>query len=400
MHRFSMETFSAKSPGLGAGRAVQYLTRTGEFRGYNADRDGAQREDAQFQIEHMTGLNFPAGHRTDLRHVEPPNNLPDWAHDSATYFFQSAEKHERKGGQFYSILELSLPRELDRAQQLELTRDFVQAILPDKVHFWVLHEPSASDYHTVIDDYLLPPGHGLQPHVHIMVSARNVGDGSREEAEFFKQPNARSPERGGFGKDRFFADKHAPLLMRRAWSDLTNVALEQAGVDRRVSADPLWKQGLHPLYPYQDPGHYREEERSYAPRPALEREHQQAYATHQWAIRAQALGLERLDHPALVREIGRQAREIPRRPERSRDRQRDFGTHPRMHRRQVTPGTWERPQERPRERQRLPSADRVQEVLQAWRREEDVDGPGVQYRPRERDREQGHDRGEDRGMSW
>jgi len=74
MHRFSIENFSRTRPGLGAGRATQYLTRTGEFADQNADRVETIRTDATFQIEHMTGENFPEGHRNDLRHVEVNNS--------------------------------------------------------------------------------------------------------------------------------------------------------------------------------------------------------------------------------------------------------------------------------------------------------------------------------------
>jgi hypothetical protein len=279
MHRFSIENFSQGRPGMGAGRAIQYLTRTEEFAEQNADRVATIREDATFQIEHMTGTNFPEGHRNDLCHRET-NNLPDWAQEDPGIFFRAAEKYERggaqRGGRFYSIMELSLPRELDRAQQLALARAFVQAILPDKVNLWVLHEPMAKD--------------GPQPHLHIMFSARNCGDGSKGAATFFKQPNAAHPERGGFGKERFFNQQDAPLRLRLAWTDLTNMALEQAGASRRVSADALHRQGLRPLYAYQQPGNYRQREQRYEPRTPEEHAQQQHYAAAQWDARKQALG--------------------------------------------------------------------------------------------------------------
>ena len=279
MHRFSIENFSRTRPGLGAGRATQYLTRTGEFAGQNVDRVETIRTDATFQIEHMTGENFPEGHRNDVRHVEV-HNLPDWAQGDPGAFFRAAEKYERggprRGGRFYSIMELSLPRELPRAQQLELSRVFVQAILPDKVNLWVLHEPMAKD--------------GPQPHIHIMFSARHIGDGSKGEREFFQTPTAAHPERGGFGKERFFNQHDAPLRLRLAWTDLTNMALEHAGASRRVSADALHRQGLRPLYAYQQPGEYRQRAPRYEPRTPEEQAQLHHYAAAQWDARKQALG--------------------------------------------------------------------------------------------------------------
>jgi hypothetical protein len=416
MHRFSMESFSAKTPGLGAGRQVQYLTRTGEFVGHNADRAPVERGDAQFQIEHMTGMNYPSSHRDDLRHIEPAKNLPDWAHGSVTAFFQSAEKHERggaqRGGQFYTIIEASLPRELDRDQQLALARDFVDAVVADKVHFWVLHEPTASDYLTEVNDYSLPTNHGLQPHIHLMYSTRTIGDGSKGEDVFFKQPNTRYPERGGFGKDRAFGEQGLPLRLRQAWTDCVNVHLERAGVDRRVSADPLWKQGLHPLYAYQEPGAYREKQRHYEPRSADEKAQQQAYAVAQWTQRREALGVDRVDHQALVQTIGRDAKQLKRQRQPEREpspRRQDFGSHPRMVTRERVQGTDSPLNSAQVQKERkaypvsLPPPTNThvrvaQALLQTLRtrQEEEMVGAALQIRLHEREaRERG-----DEGMGW
>jgi hypothetical protein len=280
MHRFSIENFTQAHPGMGAREAIRYLTRQGAFAEKNADRQVPAREDATFQLAHMTGANFPDGHRNDLRHVEV-HNLPAWAGGDPAVFFRAAEKYERggaqRGGRLYSIMELSVPRELDRSQQLALTRSFVDAILPDKVHLWVLHEPMAHD--------------GPQPHMHIMFSTRNIGDGSKDPQTFFKKPNAAHPERGGCGKERFFDQRDAPLRLRLAWTDLTNMALERAGATRRVTADALHQQGLHPLYAYQQPGDYRHQGHQYAPRTDAEQAQQQAYAVQQWEARKATLGL-------------------------------------------------------------------------------------------------------------
>jgi hypothetical protein len=150
---------------------------------------------------------------------------------------------------------------------------------------------------------------GPQPHVHIMFSARNVGDGSRGEQAFFRKPQTVDPARGGFGKERFFNQQDAPLRLRLAWTDVTNMALERAGAARRVTADALHRQGLRPLYAYQQPGDYRHQAQDYAPRTPDEQGQQQAYAAAQWEARKQALGLVVTATPVNPQQFGRLVKE-------------------------------------------------------------------------------------------
>jgi hypothetical protein len=87
------------------------------------------------------------------------------------------------------------------------------------------------------------------------------------------------------------------------------MALERAGAARRVTADALHRQGVRPLYAYQQPGDYRHEAQTHAPRTAEEQAQQQAYATAQWEARKQALGIVIRETPIDPQQFGRLVKE-------------------------------------------------------------------------------------------
>ena len=127
--------------------------------------------------------------RQDLEY-SAHGNMPEWARDNPSHFWQAADQFERANGSTYRELEIALPRELTPEQRLELVQDFVRQEAGER-HAWsfAIHNPKAS-----IDG-------GEQPHAHIMMSQR-VNDGiERTPEQYFRRYNARYPERGGAKKD-------------------------------------------------------------------------------------------------------------------------------------------------------------------------------------------------------
>ncbi|MBJ3187215.1 MobA/MobL family protein, partial [Salmonella enterica subsp. enterica serovar Typhimurium] len=53
-------------------------------------------------------------------------NMPEWARDNPSHFWQAADQFERANGSTYRELEIALPRELTAEQRLELVQDFVR----------------------------------------------------------------------------------------------------------------------------------------------------------------------------------------------------------------------------------------------------------------------------------
>jgi len=174
-------------------------------------------------------------------------NMPTWAQSDPVRFWEAADEFERKNGVVYREIEVALPRELSREQQLELARELAQAVCGDKhAYTFAIHAPkSARDGKA-------------QPHVHLMFSER-IWDGiERDPEQYFKRYNSKAPERGGCQKSRVWqaakkgkqvVAEAAPALLalRALWADMVNSALERAGVDQRVDHRSHVARGLDTL---------------------------------------------------------------------------------------------------------------------------------------------------------
>ena len=165
-------------------------------------------------------------------------NLPSWAKDNPTKFFEMADAKERKNGQAYREHILSLPRELNLEQQKELLADWIDKRIGNK-HAYLLsiHSPTASDGKE-------------QPHAHLMYNQR-INDGiDRDQEHYFKRYNAKNPNKGGCQKaDTGLspAQLKANLLEeRQAWELTVNKHLEMNGFDARVDLRNHQERGAEP----------------------------------------------------------------------------------------------------------------------------------------------------------
>jgi hypothetical protein len=161
---------------------------------------------------HAPAVEYPlTAVQNDLVWHETTGQLPPWAAD-ARAFFTSAEKYERANAAVLTEFKFDLPKELPRAQQLALARDFFQAYLgDDHVVAWAMHEPAGLDG-------------TLHPHVHAVWSARPVTSMALTARQFFSRTNPKTP-----GLNHF----HAPVREKQTYTDVANAYLEQAGLPMR-----------------------------------------------------------------------------------------------------------------------------------------------------------------------
>jgi Ti-type conjugative transfer relaxase TraA len=189
------------SPGFAAAHAA-YIGREGQY----ADRDDLQ--------------------------VAESGNLPRWAEHDPSAFWSAADCFERVNGRPFRELEISLPRELNSAQQVELVREFVSNVLGELHAFtWAIHSPEASDGQD-------------QPHVHLMFSERTRDGIERDPEHYFRRWNSKNPEFGGAGKDRYFSSQKFVWDVRSEWAETANAYLERAGIEARIDARSYRAQGL------------------------------------------------------------------------------------------------------------------------------------------------------------
>jgi Ti-type conjugative transfer relaxase TraA len=159
--------------------------------------------------------------RGDLKMTES-GNMPAWAAHDASIFWQAADMYERVNGRPYTEIEVSIPRELNDEQRAALVREFVEHTLGERhAYTWAIHNPAASD--------------GLeQPHAHIMFTER-VNDGiARDPEQFFKRWNAKEPEKGGAGKDRYLSSRQFVRDVREEWAVTANHFMARAGIEARI----------------------------------------------------------------------------------------------------------------------------------------------------------------------
>ena len=170
--------------------------------------------------DHRTGLSFDYRARSGVDHVEilAPVHAPDWAHDRATLWNAVEMAETRKNSQVAREVRVALPAELDRAQRVELVRDFCQRQFVDRgmVADIALHAPGRE-------------GDDRNHHAHILLTTREIG-----------------PE-GFTTKNRDWNAVEVLEGWREAWAVDSNAALERSGIAERIDHRTLEAQRIEAL---------------------------------------------------------------------------------------------------------------------------------------------------------
>jgi hypothetical protein len=83
-----------------------------------------------------------------------------------------------------------------------------------------------------------------QPHLHLLISARQTDTHARTPVQHFKRYQAAHPEQGGAQKDPAFWHRGAVKAHRVMIVDVMNLHLERAGHEARVHPDSLLSRGI------------------------------------------------------------------------------------------------------------------------------------------------------------
>ena len=155
-------------------------------------------------------------------------NLPSWARDER-HFWEAADTYERRNGRVYNEVEVALPRELSREQQIELAREFVSDLMT----------PSRLPYTMAIHDR-----DGHNPHAHVIYSERGDDGVAREMEQHFRRADRAKPWKGGAPKDTSMRGSEWVKQVRKDWEIAANVALERAGESARVDCRSYKERGI------------------------------------------------------------------------------------------------------------------------------------------------------------
>lgn len=193
--------------------------------------------------------------KPDVVHTEilaPANiSVPEWAFDRQTLWNMVERAEKRRDAQLAREVEITLPRELKRDQQIALVRAFVRDEFVSKgmVADICLHCPDASDGEE-------------QPHAHVLLTMRRL-DGTtgtgfaatkdrdwneREDvaqafAEARKQFNDTGMPEDKAALEAAEAERNVNIW-RRGWQDYANRALADAGSAARIDHRTLAAQGI------------------------------------------------------------------------------------------------------------------------------------------------------------
>jgi len=167
-------------------------------------------------------------------------NLPGWAEGDACRYFQAAERlerapgaQERYRGRAFEEWKILLPNTLGHGANMDVMRELIEVIAGDRLPCtYAFHDPQTLH------------GTRQQPHLHLLISARQTDEYERSPSQHFTRYNARHPAQGGAKKAPAFWHKGAVKAWRVTISDVINVHLERAGVEDRVHPDSLKTRGI------------------------------------------------------------------------------------------------------------------------------------------------------------
>lgn len=185
-------------------------------------RGSAANHSAYIAREHFHGKGGKGNDMVAKEH----GNLPEWANNNPSYFWDKADQHERANGAAYREYEIALPIELTQEQRRELVKAFIEREIKDKPYQYAIHMPKAA------------LGTCDQPHAHIMFSDRKPDGLNRIPEKHFSRHDPINPKNGGCKKDSGGLSpielREQNIALRANWANLQNQFLEENGHAARV----------------------------------------------------------------------------------------------------------------------------------------------------------------------
>ncbi|WP_336953134.1 Ti-type conjugative transfer relaxase TraA [Sphingobium aromaticivastans] len=206
-----------------------------------AYRAGERLHDERLDRDH----DFRARAGVEHSEILLSDGAPERFSDRETLWNEVETQEKRKDAQLAREVEFAIPREMSKAEGIELARDFVQAEFVDRGMI------ADINVHRDID------ASGMEkPHTHVMLTMREVG-----------------PD--GFGAKVREWNEHGNVeLWRERWADHVNQRLAELDIDARIDHRSLAEQGidLEPQSKIGGPAQRMEQKGQLADRAELHRE--------------------------------------------------------------------------------------------------------------------------------
>lgn len=190
------------------------------------------------------GITHDFTRKRGIVHTEillPPHAPPDFADRSTLW--NSVEKIEKsKNSQLAREIEVALPIELDREQQIQLVRDYVQK---NFVSVGMCADIAIHDKETG------------NPHAHIMLTMRPLEQsgewGAKSKKEYILDKNGQriKLKNGSFKSRKIdtvdWNSKEKAEVWREAWADCVNSSLAEQGIQEKVDHRSYERQGIEKI---------------------------------------------------------------------------------------------------------------------------------------------------------
>jgi hypothetical protein len=218
---------------------VKFVQRS---KGKSSVASAAYRSCEKIKDEH-TGRTWDYSNKGDLDHKEIllPDHVDDRLADRSTLWNTVEAGLKRKDGQPAFECEVALPRELDKAQCVQLVRDFAneQFVKQGLIVDFAIHRPPASDG-------------GEHPHAHMLITTRrwnNDGSMAKVARDMQDSPallqKVYALEDAGKIDEALLVAKGTNLAeWRKAWADYSNDFLSDSGSASRIDHRTLAAQKI------------------------------------------------------------------------------------------------------------------------------------------------------------
>ena len=192
--------------------STQVISRKG---GQSACASAAYRS-AEKLYNERDGITHDYGRKDGVVHSEilVPDNAPDWATNREKLWNEVERAEKRVDSQLAREVNIALPTELNREEQIKLVTDYAKENYVDRG--------------MVADVCVHDKGDG-NPHAHIMLTLRDI-------------------DRDGFGKKNRGWNEHSLATeYRKNWAEKVNHELEKRGHEQRIDHRSYKEQGIEQI---------------------------------------------------------------------------------------------------------------------------------------------------------
>ena len=149
----------------------------------------------------------------DEKLILAPDSAPSWVQNRQQLWNEVERVEHRINSQLSREIQLAIPRELTRTQQVELVKEYASDLFVKE---------------GMIADVAFHELNSHNPHAHIMLTMREI------DVQGFKK-----------NKNRDWNKRQLLEKQREAWSAYANLALEKAGINERIDHRTLEEQGIN-----------------------------------------------------------------------------------------------------------------------------------------------------------